>query len=209
MFVTRVMHVAYFTSFLKSWIFSAKNIGFSSLSAKLFQDILLDYRTRQWASFLVDFLYQTLLFRFSGFRVPDTNVMWHTHTHTDRQTDIFQWEQFWDAGTKHQTTLIYYRIFCWVELGKTPEKPRFSWLLLRTLHTLRTWSLLVRQQEQYQWFSDSVTSLFHVSDLQLVFGNSSKVTPQCTTLLLHNYRHVIMVMAMALRHGPRKPRIRN
>jgi len=27
---------------------------------------------------------------------------------TDGMTDIFQWEHFWDAGTKHQTTLIYY-----------------------------------------------------------------------------------------------------
>jgi len=50
-------------------IFSVKNIGFSSLSAKEFNDVLLDFYTRRWASFLVNFLYQTLLFRFLGFRL--------------------------------------------------------------------------------------------------------------------------------------------
>jgi len=50
-------------------IFSVKNIGFSSLSAKGFKEILQDLYTRRWASFLVNFLYQTLLFRFLGFRL--------------------------------------------------------------------------------------------------------------------------------------------
>ena len=50
-------------------ILSVKNIGFSSLSAKGFNGILLDFYTRRWASFLVNFLYQTLLFRFLGFRL--------------------------------------------------------------------------------------------------------------------------------------------
>jgi len=67
MFVTGVMHVACFTSSLV--FFSVKNIGFGSLSAQRFDDILLDFYTRRWASFLVNFLYQTLLFRFLGFRL--------------------------------------------------------------------------------------------------------------------------------------------
>jgi len=55
-------------------IFSVKNIGFSSLSAKGFKDILRDFYTRLLASFLVNFLYQTLLFRFLGFRLMNAVV---------------------------------------------------------------------------------------------------------------------------------------
>jgi len=66
------MHVACFTSSLV--FFSVKKIGFGSLSAQRFDDIFLDFYTRRWASFLVNFLYQTLLFRFLGFRLRNNGL---------------------------------------------------------------------------------------------------------------------------------------
>jgi len=59
---------------LPLYFLSVKNIGFGSLSAQRFDDILPGFCTRRWPYFPVNFLYQTLLFRFLGFRLSLTQT---------------------------------------------------------------------------------------------------------------------------------------